>query len=110
MSWWSGIWGAIAGSGGSPVPSVVNEIQTESPAIQAILNVVQGKATAADAVTIVNAILEGVAFVDPATAPVITLIIDLEPFAETLIESGAVQPGRPGEGQVTPPHGGWQGR
>ncbi len=89
-----------------PVATAESAITAGAPVLAAIENVVAGKATAADAVTIVNAILEGVAFVDPAAAPVVTLVIDLEPIAETLIASGMVRPGAPGEGQTDIGRGG----
>ena len=84
---------AAATSPAGPI-AIVKDVATETPAVlTAILNVAQGKARAQDAITIVNAILEGVAFVDPAAAPIITLAIDLEPIALELIASGAVTPG-----------------
>jgi hypothetical protein len=70
--------------------------------LSSILNVANGKASVADAETLVNAILEVVAFADPAAAPIVTVIIDLEPIAIGLIQSGAV---RPGVGQNRDPLG-----
>ena len=77
-----------------PPATAVQAAVTAGPSVlTAIEHVVMGQATADDALKIVNAILEGVAFVDPAAAPLVTLAIDLEPIAEVLIASGAVQPG-----------------
>jgi hypothetical protein len=68
-------------------------IEAGGGVMASILNVANGHGSVADAETIVNAILQGVAFVDPAAAPVVTLVIDLEPIAVALIQSGAVRPG-----------------
>ena len=82
-------------------------IEAGGSVMSSILNVANGHGSVSDAETIVNAILQGVAFVDPAAAPVVTLVIDLEPIALELIRSGVVRPGTSGEGQT---QGHYQGR
>ena len=89
MSFWTSL---LARFGGASVnPTLV--IEAGSGVLSSILNVANGKATVGDAEAIANAILESVVFVDPVAAPVVTLIIDLEPIAVALIASGAVSPG-----------------
>ena len=73
--------------------NIVRDVASEAPEIlTAISDVAHGEATVDNAVAIVRAILQGVAFVDPAAAPIITLVIDLTPIAAELIASGVVRP------------------
>ena len=75
-------------------PAVIESVvHAGGPVLAAIEHVVRGNASASDAITIVTAILEGVAFVDPAAAPIVTLAIDLAPIAGVLIASGVVKNG-----------------
>ena len=90
MSFWSSL---LARFGGASAPDPALVIEAGGDVMLSILTVASGRGTVADAEVIVNAILQGVAFVDPAAAPVVTLIIDLEPIAVGLIQSGAVRPG-----------------
>ena len=101
----------------APAASVAKGVANtaDESVLVAIEHVVMGTATSNDAITLVNAILAGVEFIDPATAPLVTLAIDLEPIAEVLIASGAVsiKPGASGEGQTaasSETHGRYVGR
>ena len=87
MSIWSSLLARFRTDPGSLV------IEAGGGVLSSVLNVANGRGTVADAEVIVNAILQEVTFVDPTAAPIITLVIDLEPIAVGLIQSGAVRPG-----------------
>ena len=103
MSFWTSLLARFGGASANPTLM----IEAGGGVMSSILNVANGHGSVADAEAIVNAILQGVAFVDPAAAPVVTLVIDLEPIALGLIRSGVVRPGTSGEGQT---RGHYQGR
>ena len=89
MNLWTSL---LAQFGGKP-PDPALVVEAGGGVLSSILNVANGHGSVSDAEVIVNAILQGVAFVDPAAAPVVTLVIDLEPIAVGLIQSGAITPG-----------------
>ena len=79
--------------------------------ISALERILTGAGTLADAETIAEDVIAAAVMVDPALAPLATLVeigFELEPF---VVAAGfTIAPGTSGEGWTTPPEGGYKGR